>query len=222
MLINRMDCIRRSLSIATRGLGLALFLSGLTACSSLRSADIPPQGKVTLKMNANFNRDNYSVVTRAYVYPPLKMDGKGALLEKLSYAEDVDGNLHWHAPSIEAAEIRTVIESQLIKRGLRMVPFQEILDPQNEYSILVFNAYYTPILSKDDTRQVQVLFTRLTGVLLPKELDLGGKQERINQEVFVRFNTSDDVTAAVKTSFQQSVAHIGENDQWIETYPLAK
>ena len=214
--------IRRVLSFVLRGISVAWLLSGLVACNSLRLSEIPARGKVTLKISANFNRENYSIVKRAYVYPPLKINEKGVLLEQLSYTEDPDGNLHWHAPSPEAAGIRTVIESQLTKRGFRIVPFQEILDPQNGYSILVFNAYYTPVLSRDDSRQVQVLFTRLTGVLLPKDLDLEKKQERINQEVLARFNSLDDVTAAIKTSFQQSVKHIGETDQWIETYPLVK
>ena len=216
MSIGRVCFMRRVWFIALLG-----FLEmGLAACSSLRSADTPAPGRVTLKMSVNFNRENYSIVKKAYVYPPLKIDEKGTLLEKLSYAEDADGNLQWQDPSAEATQIRTVIESELSKRGFRVVPFQDVLSTHNGYSILIFNAYYTPVLSDDDARQVNVLFTRLSGVLLPADLDLGKKQERISQEALVRFNSSDETLAAIKTSFQKSVEYIGQTGQWMETGPL--
>jgi hypothetical protein len=148
------------------------------------------------------------------------MNERGEVVEELTHSEDAAGNLIWDAPSTESAELRVVIETQLQKRGFRIVPFQEILDPQNGYSILVFNAYYTPVLSKDEARQVQVVSTRLSGVLLPKDLDVSKKQNRIFQASLARFNTGDNVLAAIKTSFKQSVEHIGENGQWVETCPL--
>lgn len=214
-------CVMRKMrSIILSGTGVSMLLLGLTACRSVNSADTPAPGKVTLRMNVKMDRENYSIVKKAYVYPPLKIDEKGALLEQLTYAEDSDGNLQWKNPSSEAGEIRAVIESKLSKRGFRIVPFREILSPHNGYSILIFNAYYTPVLSENEERQVKVLFTRLSGVLLPSDLDVTKKQERISQEALVRFNSSDETLAAIKTSFQKSVEYIGQTGQWMETGPL--
>lgn len=218
-----MSCflIRKRASIAA-GISSALCFFCLVACSLLRVDDIPAKGKVTLKINANFTREELSVVTRAYVYPPLKINEKGVPQEKLFYTSDENENLQWHSPSAEADACQAVIESKLVERGFRIVPFKEILDPQNEYKILVFSPYYTPVLSKDESKQAQVIYTRLIGFILPKDLDLAKKKDWISQEVMARFNLSDDFAAAVKTSFQQSVENIGENGQWLETFPLLK
>jgi len=206
------------------GAALLLGLMGLTACGHLRTPKIPKQkpGQITLKIHASFKKEK-GIIRRVYVFPPLEIDEKGVPTEELYHSFDDKGHLLWHAPAEESRLIQSQIEGQLEKRGFRLVPYQDVLDPQNEHAIFVFNPYYTSVLVGNDEggKHVCVLFVKLVAVTIPGDLDLLKKKDRINQEILVRFHLSDDMDAVIKEAFRHAVKDIGENDQWVEIYQLS-
>ncbi|MBM4152257.1 MAG: hypothetical protein FJ220_01875 [Kiritimatiellaceae bacterium] len=190
------------------------------ACKSNNTAKDTVPGVIALRMKAEFNKEKNSVVNQAYVYPPLKIDEKGVALEELYYTEDSSGNLTWHSPSPEAVALGAAVEAQLRKRGYRVVPFHEVLSVKVDHSVVIFNSYYTAALPSSETKQARVVYTRLTGVTLPVDLDPNKKRIRINQEVMVRYHSSNDDISITGKTLQYAVDHIGERGEWVDTFSL--
>jgi len=205
--------------------GLLLGLMGLTACGHLRTPRIPKPkpGQITLKASAAYKRYDDRIIRRVYVFPALEIDEQGVPTEELYHSLDEKGHLIWHAPAEKSRLIQSEIERLLEKRGFRLVPYQDVLDPRYEHAILVFNPYYTSVLAEkeEDGKHVYVLFIKLLASTIPGDLDLLKKKDRINQESLVRFHPSDDVDSVTIAAFRNAVKNIGKNEQWVEIFQLS-
>jgi len=210
------------MKVVAHTISLFLLMFGISSCGHFRTESFQTvaPGEVSLHITAQYQKTD-SIITRVYVYPPLKARSDGAPLEALFHTVDEKGSLVWHAPASESATLQAVLESHLKKRRLRVVPFSEILDPQNGHEILVFNAYYSDAFEKRSQNEAgdraRFVFVRISASTFPSDLAVENKRDVIDVQVLTRFSPLDSWGDALKTSIKQAVSHIGENGQGIES-----
>ena len=201
---------------------LLLFL-GLFSCSCghFRSEPAFPlkKGEVSIHFTAQYQKTE-SVINRVYVYPPLKISKAGIPSEKLFHTFDPKGNLLWHAPDPLSVELQRMVELELEKRSFRVVPFSEVLDPQNGHAILVFNVFYSDGYKNAEPlpdEEAKFLLFRLLASTFPNDLDVKKKKDVVFVEALTRYHESDGWLSVLETSLKKGVKHVGENGNGIET-----
>ncbi len=209
---------------------LLLFLcsalcSALFSCGHFRSDTAFPlkKGEVSIHFTAQYQKTE-SVINRVYVYPPLKISKDGTASEKLFHTFDSKGNLVWHAPDPLSVELQRMVELELEKRSFRVVPFSQVLDPQNGHEILVFNAFYSGGYKKKEQLaddEAKFLLFRLLASTFPEDLDVKKKKDVVFVEALTRYHESDSWFSALKSSLKKGVEHVGENGKGIETCLIA-
>ncbi|MGB0344766.1 MAG: hypothetical protein ACPGGJ_05150, partial [Coraliomargarita sp.] len=151
---------------------------------------------------------------RAYVFPPLRIDPEGRPFDALQHRTGPGGSLFWNSPAPRAAEVKSVVEQALRKRGFVIVGFQALSGASGGHQVLVVNPYFTQRLAVEDQESVERVFVRLTGSTFPASMDPAGKIDRFNQEAIVFFDHELAVLDVAKRVLSALVQDIGRNRQW--------
>lgn len=151
---------------------------------------------------------------RAYVFPPLQIDPEGRPLDALQHRTGPSGSLVWDSPVPRAAEVKSVVEQALRKRGFVIVGFEALVEASGGHQVLVVNPYLTRRLAVEDQESVERVFVRLTGSTFPASMDPAGKIDRFNQEAIVFFDHELAVLDVAKRVLSTLVQDIGRNRQW--------
>ena len=151
---------------------------------------------------------------RAYVFPALRIDPEGRPLDALQHRTVLGGNLVWDSPAPRAAEVKSVVEQALRKRGFVIVGFESVLEASGGHQVLVVNPYLTRRLAVEDQESIKRVFVRLIGSTLPASIDPAGKIDWFNQEAIVFFDHELAVLDVAKRVLSTLVQNIGRNRQW--------
>ncbi len=198
---------------------LAFFGVFIFSCGHFRSTAAFPLKKEEVNIHFITQYQNTeSVVNRVYVYPPLKVSKNGVPTEKLFHKFDQKGDLIWHAPSPLSEKFQYMLEMQFEKRGFRVVPFSEVLDPQNAHEILVFNVFYSDGYETEQLaeNEAKFLLLRLLASTIPEDLNVEDKKNIVFIEALTRYHKSDSWLSVIEASLEESVTHVGENGKGIK------
>jgi hypothetical protein len=201
-------------------IGICIFLSGCAtggrseAAGKTGSFNLP---KYVLQMQASatYAQSHGSHLPRqAYVFPALRIDPGGRPMDVLKHRMGADGSLVWDSPAPRAAEVKSVVEQALRKRGFSIVGFQALSGASGGHGVLVVNPYFTPRLGVEDQESIERVFVRLTGSTFPEDMNPSGKIDRFNQEAIVFFDHELFVLDVAKCVLSTLVQHVGGNQQW--------
>lgn len=212
----------------------ALAVLFLSACSLTKKPEEAPvqvgtglrQWTFMVKASAHFAQGESQVPKQIYVFPALRLNGMGQPIDALSHRVDADGALRWISPAPGGAEIKTVIENKLRRKGFRILTFQQMTEVSQGHSVFVLNPYFTQAspLSVPEGFEVGdagwTTFVRITGATFPLDLDPAKKKELMNQEAVSLFNESKQGRGVVKTSLEYLLDNIGKNKEWSESLSL--
>lgn len=155
-----------------------------------------------------------SLPKKAYVFPPLRIDMNGKPVEALQHRIGADGRLVWGSPVPRAAEVKSVVEQALRRRGFVIVGFESLGGTSREHGVLVVNPYFTQQLGVEGQEFVERVFVRLTGSTFPASMDPAGKIDRFNQEAIVFFDDNLSALDVAKRVLAKLVQTIGQSRQW--------
>ena len=171
------------------------------------------------KVTARFAKDETQVPRKAYVFPALRLDGQGRILDQLAYRLEDDDALSWVSPAPLGAQLKAIAENKLRTLGFHIVSFSDLMASKSDHEVLVFNLYYTEAYpSKDNPRadpaSSWTTFVRVTAATFSQDLNPNAKRDLMNQELVSLFNGKDKANDVIKRSSTHVLDYIGVNNDW--------
>jgi hypothetical protein len=173
------------------------------------------------KIGINFLEGQKVVPKNAYVFPALRMDSQGRLIDQLSHRLGEDGKLVWYSQAPKGGELKRVVEDKLESLGFTIVSFDEMTASQQDRSVFVLNLYYRPAAASSDSASSDsgsnwTTYARITGATFDRELNPSSRVEVMNQEMVTLFDRKELDHSVIKRSFDYLLDYVGINRQWSE------
>lgn len=176
-----------------------------------------------MKASVHFVENRETLPRRAYVFPPLRLDGAGRPIDALAYRLNAEGTLDWFSPAPQAAEIQRVIQNKLKSKGFTLVSFQELSEMDSSHAVSVLNPYFTEARAASgeaDGNEGWTAFVRVTAASFPFDLNPLGKKDLMNQEVVTLFKEKESSIEVVKRSSEYLLDFMGQRRQWSDSISL--
>ena len=184
-----------------------------------------PNWTFLAKASATVAEGRTQIPKRAYVFPAMRLNASGQVIDQLAHRVQADGTLSWYSPAPLGSELQVIAERQLIKQGFRVIPFSTLTATTTDHSVTVFNLYYTEANASRDNPNAApeaswTTFCRITAATFPRDLNPNAKQDLMHQELVSLFNGKRTGTSVTKHSVPYLLKHIGETRQWSDQINL--
>ena len=120
----------------------------LSACKS-REPVVPSDADITsiqmptwsfmASANGSMQAGRTGVPRLAYVFPALRLDAAGQVMDQLSHRQGPAAGLLWHSTAPLGSELQIILEKQLQSKGFELVSFNELAQGMGSHSVSVFN-----------------------------------------------------------------------------------
>jgi len=206
----------------------------LSACKSrepaaVRDADITslqmPTWSFMANANGSFQAGRTDLPKRAYVFPALRLDTAGQVMDQLSHRQDPAAGLLWHSTAPLGSELQIILERQLQSKGFELVSFDALAKGMGSHSVTVFNPYYkeaeTSRYNKAaDPDESWVSIIRIEGATYPEDLDPNARLEVLHLELVALFNGKPLSSDVARHSIKYLIKNLGRTGQWTERVNL--
>ena len=206
----------------------------LSACKSREpalasDADITsvqmPKWSFMASANGSFQAGRTELPTRAYVFPALRLDASGQVMDQLSHRQGPAAGLLWHSTAPLGSELQMILEKQLQSKGFELVSFDALANGMGSHSVLVFNPYYKEAepsrynkAADPDASWVNII--RIEGATYPEDLDPNAKLKVLNLELVALFNGKQLGLDVAKHSIRYLMKNLGRTGEWTERVNL--
>ena len=75
----------------------------------------------------------------AFVFPALRLDAAGQVMDQLSHRQGPAAGLLWHSSAPLGGELQIILEKQLQSKGFELVSFDDLTKGMSSHSVTVFN-----------------------------------------------------------------------------------
>ena len=161
----------------------------------------------------------------AYVFPALRLDAAGQVMDQLSHRQGPAAGLLWHSTAPLGSELQMILEKQLQSKGFELVSFDELAKGMGSHSVSVFNPYYKEAepsrynkVADPDESWVSII--RIEGATYPEDLDPNAKLKVLNLELVALFNVKQLGLDIAKHSIKYLMKNLGRTGEWTERVNL--
>ena len=202
----------------------------LSACKSRESvvasdADITsiqmPTWSFMASANGSMQAGRTGVPRLAYVFPALRLDAAGQVMDQLSDRQDSAAGLVWHSTAPLGSELQIILEKQLQSKGFELVSFDALAKGLGSHSVSVFNPYYKEAepsrynkLADPDASWVSII--RIEGATYPENLDPNARLKVLHLELVALFNGEQLGLDVAKHSIIYLIKNLGRTGNWTE------
>ena len=202
----------------------------LSACKSrepevVSDADITsiqmPTWSFMASANGSMQAGRTEVPKFAYVFPALRLDAAGQVMDQLSDRQDPAAGLVWHSTAPLGSELQIILEKQLQSKGFELVSFDALAKGLGSHSVSVFNPYYKEAepsrynkLADPDASWVSII--RIEGATYPENLDPNARLKVLHLELVALFNGEQLGLDVAKHSIIYLIKNLGRTGNWTE------
>ena len=184
-----------------------------------------PKWSFMASANGSFQAGRTDLPKRAYVFPALRLDASGQVMDQLSNRQDAAAGLLWHSTAPLGSELQIILEEQLKSKGFELVSFDALANGMGSHSVLVFNPYYKEAepsrynkVADPDESWVSII--RIEGATYPEDLDPNAKLKVLNLELVALFNGKQLGLDIAKHSIRYLMKNLGRTGEWTERVNL--
>lgn len=206
----------------------------LSACknrepAAARDAEITslqmPTWSFMASANGSFQAGRADLPKLAYVFPALRLDAAGRVMDQLSHRQGPAASLLWHSTAPLGSELQIILEKQLQSRGFELVSFDALAKGMGSHSVSVFNPYYkeaepSRYNKAADPDESWVSIIRIEGATYPEDLDPNARLEVLHLELVALFNGKQLGVDVARHSIQYLIKNLGRTGQWTERVNL--
>ena len=184
-----------------------------------------PNWTFLAKASATVAEGRTQIPKRAYIFPAMRLNASGQIIDQLAHRVQTDGTLSWYSAAPLGSELQLIAKRQLTKQGFTVIPFNTLTTSPTDHSVTVFNLYYTEANPSRDNPNAApeaswTTFCRITAATFPNDLNPNAKQDLMHQELVSLFNGKRTGTSVTKHSVPYLLKHIGETRQWSDQINL--
>lgn len=206
----------------------------LSACknrepAAARDAEITslqmPKWSFMASAHGSFQAGRADLPKLAYVFPALRLDAAGRVMDQLSHRQGLAASLLWHSTAPLGSELQIILEKQLQSRGFELVSFDALAKGMGSHSVSVFNPYYkeaepSRYNKAADPDESWVSIIRIEGATYPEDLDPNARLEVLHLELVALFNGKQLGVDVARHSIQYLIKNLGRTGQWTERVNL--
>ena len=202
----------------------------LSACKNrelevVSDADITsiqmPTWSFMASANGSIQAGRTEVPKRAYVFPALRLDEAGQVMDQLSHRQGPTAGLLWHSTAPLGSELQIILEKQLQSKGFELVSFDVLAKGLSSHSVLVFNPYYNEAIpsrynktADPDASWVSII--RIEGATYPENLDPNARLKVLHLELVSLFNRKQISSDVARHSIRYLIKNLGRTGKWAE------
>ena len=200
----------------------------LSACKSREPEVVSDADITSIQMptwsfmaNGSMQAGRTEVPKFAYVFPALRLDAAGQVMDQLSDRQDPAAGLVWHSTAPLGSELQIILEKQLQSKGFELVSFDALAKGLGSHSVSVFNPYYKEAepsrynkLADPDASWVSII--RIEGATYPENLDPNARLKVLHLELVALFNGEQLGLDVAKHSMIYLIKNLGRTGKWTE------
>jgi hypothetical protein len=157
----------------------------------------------------------------AFVFPALRLDAAGQVMDQLSHRQGPAAGLLWHSSAPLGGELQIILEKQLQSKGFELVSFDDLTKGMSSHSVTVFNPYYNEAVpsrynnaANPDASWVNII--RIEGATYPEDLDPNAKIKVLHLELVALYNRKQLSSDVAKHSIRYLMKNFGRTGEWTE------
>jgi len=202
----------------------------LSACKSREpavasDADITsiqmPTWSFMASANGSMQAGRTEVPRLAYVFPALRLNAAGQIMDQLSHRQGPAAGLLWHSTAPLGSELQIILEKQLQSKGFELVSFDDLSKGLGSHSVSVFNPYYNEAgpsrynkSADPDASWVSII--RIEGATYPEDLDPNARLKVLHLELVALFNGKQLSSDVARHSIRYLIKNFGRTGEWTE------
>ena len=206
----------------------------LSACKSREPAAARDTEITSLQMptwsfmasaNGSMQAGRTDLPKPAYVFPALRLDAAGQVMDQLSHKQGPAASLLWHSTAPLGSELQIILERQLQSKGFELVSFEDLAKGMGSHSVSVFNPYYKEAepsrynkAADSDASWVSII--RIEGATYPEDLDPNAKLKFLHLELVAIFNGKQLGSDVARHSIKYLMKNLGRTGKWTERVNL--
>ena len=178
-----------------------------------------PKWSFMASANGSMQAGLKEVPKLAYVFPALRLDAAGQVMDQLSHRQGPAAGLLWHSTAPLGSELQIILEKQLQSKGFELVSFDELTKGMGSHSVSVFNPYYKEAepsrynnVADPDASWVNII--RIEGATYPENLDPNARLEVLHLELVALFNGKQLGSDVARHSIKYLVKNLGRTGKW--------
>ena len=157
----------------------------------------------------------------AYVFPALRLDAAGQVMDQLSHRQGPEAGLLWHSTAPLGSELQIILEKQLQSKGFELVSFDDLSKGMGSHSVSVFNPYYNEAgpsryNKSADPDESWVSIIRIEGATYPEDLDPNARLKVLHLELVALFNGKQLSSDVARHSIGYLIRNFGRTGEWTE------
>ena len=206
----------------------------LSACKSREPAVASDTDITSIQMptwsfmasaNGSMQAGRTEVPKLAYVFPALRLNAAGQIMDQLSHRQGPSAGLLWHSTAPLGSELQIILEKQLQSKGFELVSFDALAKGMGSHSVSVFNPYYKEAepsrynkAADPDASWVSII--RIEGATYPENLDPNARLKVLHLELVALFNRKQLGSDVVRRSIKYLIKNLGRTGEWTERVNL--
>ena len=206
----------------------------LSACKSREPAVASDTDITSLEMptwsfmasaNGSMQAGRTGVPKLAYVFPALRLNAAGQIMDQLSHRQGPAAGLLWHSTAPLGSELQIILEKQLQSKGFELVSFDALAKGMGSHSVSVFNPYYkeaepSRYNKAADPDESWVSIIRIEGATYPENLDPNARLKVLHLELVALFNRKQLSSDVARHSIKYLIKNLGRTGEWTERVNL--
>ena len=171
--------------------------------------------------NGSMQAGRTEVPKCAYVFPALRLDAAGQIMDQLSHRQGPMSGLLWHSTAPLGSELQIILEKQLQSKGFELVSFDDLAKGLGDHSVSVFNPYYKEAdpsrynkVADPDASWVSII--RIEGATYPEDLDPNARLKILHLELVALFNGKQLSSDVARHSIGYLIKNFGRTGEWTE------
>ena len=206
----------------------------LSACKSREPAVASDTDITSLEMptwsfmasaNGSMQAGRTGVPKLAYVFPALRLNAAGQIMDQLSHRQGPAAGLLWHSTAPLGSELQIILEKQLQSKGFELVSFDALAKGMGSHSVSVFNPYYkeaepSRYNKAADPDESWVSIIRIEGATYPENLDPNARLKVLHLELVALFNRKQLSSDVARHSIKYLIKNLGRTGKWTERVNL--
>ena len=191
-------------------IGLFAILLAVGCASAPKGPALVAPSELLIRLASHTATESAKIPKRVYIFPPLRCDAEGRPEQSYTQGISEDGSIDWLPPDEKSREWLELLGSHFKSRGYEVVPYSEVLQSVEAYSVLVVSAYYSrPYPIGGDGGGAYSLFTRLAGDTYPLDLDPSLKRTAFNQIATGFFLDRSSADGVPPLAYRTAISAIG-------------
>lgn len=175
--------------------------------------------------NGSMQAGRTEVPKLAYVFPALRLNAAGQIMDQLSHRQGPAAGLLWHSTAPLGSELQIILEKQLQSKGFELVSFDALAKGMGSHSVSVFNPYYKEAEPSRYNRAADpdaswVSIIRIEGATYPENLDPNARLKVLQLELVALFNRKQLGSDVARGSIKYLIKNLGRTGKWTERVNL--